>query len=554
MTKLDEIRAEKLVQLARDRFDPDLSEAELKVLRDSAGSLLPEDPEDGAARPAIRPGLVRWLATDTEASANIDPGGLRILGATILGPLNLRGARVAVIISCFRCTFSGEIDLRSAETRGILFTECTAPQTGIRGDRLLTHGPLLFRRCQFGGQIRMLGVHIEGNLDGSGAELTSGGISLALDRAEIAGNVVLASDHAGAGDGPDRTDRFLSSGTIRLNNARIAGQLMCSGAKLAGDGRALVLDGAEIQGSVYLDKGLDAAGAISLAGSKIAGDLAFSGARIATVYCANMDLLRDLIWQGIEKSDQTRLFLGGARMRNLRDDRASWPNKGEVDLDGLTYEELTLHEPPTSEEVRNSAYGSELPLVAEERIEWLMLQPRDQQSEPQPWMFLFKHLVAKGDRKGANHVLYIFRRLEARKSWLLWRWYRYLFAWLEEAPQRIGWFIGLTLLLFTCIFWHAGAKGALAPTEKDAYEAFVSGKRMPAVYPTLNPFIYTLENALPLVRLGQDDKWAPDPRFPSKNFSTNYWFLMWTRWVLVIWGWFQAGILGAAIVERFKPK
>jgi hypothetical protein len=26
------------------------------------------------------------------------------------------------------------------------------------------------------------------------------------------------------------------------------------------------------------------------------------------------------------------------------------------------------------------------------------------------------------------------------------------------------------------------------------------------------------------------------------------------RWILVVLGWFQAGILGAVIIERFKPK
>ncbi len=129
---------------------------------------------------------------------------------------------------------------------------------------------------------------------------------------------------------------------------------------------------------------------------------------------------------------------------------------------------------------------------------------------------------------------------------------RIAFAWLEEAPVRILWFVAITLLVFTTIFWNAGANGALAPTEKDAYEAFTHGNPMPAAYPTLNPFIYTLENALPLAKLGQDDKWAPDRRYPSNDWTTNYWFLMWMRWVLEVWGWLQAGILGAALATRFK--
>lgn len=74
----------------------------------------------------------------------------------------------------------------------------------------------------------------------------------------------------------------------------------------------------------------------------------------------------------------------------------------------------------------------------------------------------------------------------------------------------------------------------------------------PAVYPTLNPFIYTLENAVPLVKLGQDEKWAPDRRYPGTNWFTNYWFLVWSRWLLILSGWIQATILAAALADRFK--
>ena len=75
---------------------------------------------------------------------------------------------------------------------------------------------------------------------------------------------------------------------------------------------------------------------------------------------------------------------------------------------------------------------------------------------------------------------------------------------------------------------------------------------MPASYPVLNPFVYTLENAVPMVKLGQDDKWAPDRRHPGKAWFTNYWILVWARWMLILSGWFQATVLAAALSGRFK--
>ena len=435
----------------------------------------------------------------------------------------------------------------------------------------MIHGPFLFRRCRFGEEIRMLGVRIDGNLDGSGASLTSSGISLGLDRAEIAGNVVLSYQQAEVGDVPEEKYLFTSSGTIRLNNARVGGQLRCSGAKLATEGNALVMDGAEIQGTVYFDKGLDTGGAISMAGSKIAGDLAFSGARIATVYCANMQLLCDLIWLRIQESDQTRLFLGGARVRNLRDDRLSWPNQGEIDLVGLTYEELTLHDPPTSEDVRKNAYAFELPLIARERIEWLMLQLPVRRIEPQPWMQLRDLLERKGDHKGAKYVLFRFRCLQAQKSWILWRWLKIAFAWLEENPFRIVLSIALTLLIGTSIFTWGGRKQAMIETARyqpnmvrsyDEANKPVPREPVSDHYPHFQPFVYTLENAVPLIKLGMDEKWAPNPSpefcqpwFPRLRllyFLSTYGWLNFWRWALIVWGWVQATILAASVAERFR--
>jgi hypothetical protein len=162
-------------------------------------------------------------------------------------------------------------------------------------------------------------------------------------------------------------------------------------------------------------------------------------------------------------------------------------------------------------------------------------------------------LERKGDRKGAKYVLFRFRCLQAQKSRILWRWLKVAFAWLEENPLRILCTMTFAVLLGWLVFGYAGAKGAIAPTESEAYKAFISGKSMPAAYPTLNPVVYSLENAVPLMKLGQDEKWAPDRRYPGTNWFTNYWFLMWARWLLILSGWVQATVLAAALSGRFKP-
>jgi hypothetical protein len=67
-----------------------------------------------------------------------------------------------------------------------------------------------------------------------------------------------------------------------------------------------------------------------------------------------------------------------------------------------------------------------------------------------------------------------------------------------------------------------------------------------------------------LVKLGMDEKWMPDPKhkpqpwFPQfrwldwLGWFNSYWFLVASRVLLIFLGWFQAGVLGAVLLRRFK--
>jgi len=159
MILLDEIRATRLLLLAHDRFDPDLTDAELKVLRDSASSLDPEEPEAGAPRPLIRVEFVRWLVTDQDATSNIDPKGLRVYGVTLPSKLDLGKCRVAFAIDFFRCTIKGEVNLQFAEAAGLSIVDCTVDGS-ILADGINIRGALFFRNSIFFGEIRLVASQI----------------------------------------------------------------------------------------------------------------------------------------------------------------------------------------------------------------------------------------------------------------------------------------------------------------------------------------------------------------------------------------------------------
>jgi hypothetical protein len=478
-------------------------------------------------------------------------------GVKSIGTIRMPGARI-----------SGDLDCTGAELKVENQEALIAEGAEIGGS--------VFLRGDFtsSGRIDLDNTRISGNLDCSGASLkVKGGDALSADGAEIGGNIFLR-------------DAFTSSGLINLRGARIKGDLNCSKAKLGAEGNdALNANRAEIDGNLLLREEFESSGRIFLHSAKIGGQLSFAGAKVVEISCRNLCLSGDLAWVGIRVTDETSLDLAGARIKNLRDDRESWPKEGKLDLDGLVYEEVTLNDRPSLEQIKARHWTKELPLVAKERIKWIMLQNRERRSEPQPWMQLRELLEKKGDRKGAKYALFRFNCLKAQKSWILWRWLRKYFAWLEEKPLRILWTIAGVVVLGTIIFWVADSKQAMMETVRILPTAAVDENRcaqqnmrgqednnkhtdwckanpVSAHYPPFNPFVYSLENSLPIVRLGMDDRWMPskddkftEPWFPNhpklKRFN-YYGFLVFCRWFLILFGWVQATVLVAALSHHFR--
>src|SRR6516225_7523910 len=103
-----EDQAGELEKLARARFG-NLSHGELALLRAAPrGKLAPcgescdtYDPTNDPARAEawgqqreVRAELIRWLCTDLDAAARVDPRGLQLLGAAVVGELDLSFVKV----------------------------------------------------------------------------------------------------------------------------------------------------------------------------------------------------------------------------------------------------------------------------------------------------------------------------------------------------------------------------------------------------------------------------------------------------------------------------
>jgi hypothetical protein len=242
-----------------------------------------------------------------------------------------------------------------------------------------------------------------------------------------------------------------------------------------------------------------------------------------------------LFWQGVEV---TSLDLIDASVGALVDDEKSWPSKGNLFLDGFVYGHLS----------------GKSPRDAKTRLKWL---ERQDPFRPQPYRQLAKVLREAGDDSGARNVLFGMERRRRQvedRSWYARAW-GWLLKWTIGYGFHPGWAIW-GLLLLTALGWglfrHGYFSGAMAPTDKDAYHCFRDNRQLPDHYQRFTASVYSLENSLPFVNLGQKDHWAPDPN------QQGWWrlasFLRGFRWGQVLVGWllatlFVAGVTGVVRKE-----
>jgi hypothetical protein len=611
--KLDAIRAQKLIELAHQRFSENLNEAEQRVLHDSARSSSPVITEDNCGLPPIRAKFVRWMIGDEEAHKFIDPRGIRIWCATLVGELSLSDCHIPFPLDFRRCDFPELLSLVAAETRQISLIGCTV-RKGISADRINMDGSCVMRWIESFGEIRFHGAKINGHFECAGSQIMVSGNGITLDQTAVQGSVLLKPAREGTLQTP-----FRSSGCVHMNNASVKGDIdctgailllgpdnkedsalcldrttiggsldltsgfrtnrtvravdtviqnsfQCRGAQLSENGIALNINRAQIGGSAFFDSGFQASGDSNLSNIQVKNDLSFNGSRIGRIICEGARVGGDLIWINVHDAPHTKRYLNisGSTVQDIIDDEVSWPAKGNLLLNGLIYQDVDLHLPQDSDSVNTTSLPPAIAFDLEKRIEWLKLQKPDDQLKPQPWLQLARHQKETGRDRSAKRVIFLFKCVKAASSWLPVRIPRILFAALEERPSWIFVPICICLLFGSLFFWQGGQMRAMAPTSTDAYVAWTQSRLTTEAYPRFNGVEYTLENGLPIFKLGQNDTWAPDQHYTPLNWFPRHPCLAWTAWLssygflsglrifLNLIGWFQAIILGFALTNRFK--
>jgi hypothetical protein len=426
------------------------------------------------------------------------------------GEVSLVGTQIGGDIACPGGTFKNPggdaLSADRADVRGSLFLN-----TGFRAD----------------GTVRLLGAQIGGNLDcRSGTFKNPGKDALSTDGADVGGGVFLS-------------DRFSAEGEVRLLNAQIGGNLECTGGTFKNPGGdALSADRANVKGTVSLSEGFSAEGAVRLPGAQIGGNLECCGGRLSEVIAENAAVGGTLFWRSVEATEAMWLNLTNASAGSLIDDEKSWPGEGNLLLDGFVYGHIS----------------GESPRDAKTRLRWM---ERQDPFTPKPYRQLAKVLRETGDDSGARKVLFEMERRRRKAEGR--SWHARLGGWLLELTIGYGIYplraivgLGLLTVVGWGLFWLGYSSGAMAPTDKDAYCFFHAQGRPPDYYQRFTASVYSLENSLPFVNLGQKDHWTPDPNPEGSPRMPG--FLRWLRWVQVLLGWllatlFVAGVTGVVRKE-----
>jgi hypothetical protein len=261
------------------------------------------------------------------------------------------------------------------------------------------------------------------------------------------------------------SDNFTVDGEVNSISASIAGDLDCSAGVFA-PGSSLVAERATI-GGIFWWTGIKA---------------------------ARRDADHPKLAQNAQGLPVT-LDLLGASVASIVDDKDSWPEEGNLTIDGFTYNALVNG-----------------PGDAETRLLWLHRQDRgtDGTDVPtQPYEQLAKVLRGAGDEQGARKVLIAMEDDLLAYGKLSWpsrverEILKYTVAYGYRPWYALPWSFGL--ILFGYLLFGLGYQsGVIAPTDKKTYD------EAPSSYQRFNAFVYSLDTFLPIINLGLKDKWMPN--------------------------------------------
>lgn len=518
------------------------------------------NPDFVCGMPAIQATTIRALCLGAWDNLNVDPKGLYLSEVRIEGILDLSFVMSFIPLRLLRCNVAKRMVLFQADFP-LIYLSGSRLEGGIRADRLRVRGSL---QCRKGftsvKPVRLLGANIGEDLSFRNGRVFRDGedrnrSALLASRAVVTGRVTFDNG-------------FRAKGPIRLDGAKIGGNLTFAGAHLDGDGsecltvRRSIVEGNVICRNIFSER----------------GDSIFIGTRINGQFD-----WRPIHWDG-------ELSMAHARVGQWRDNwrGTSWDCSGSPSLDLTDFAYDSFY---ADDEVLNDATS---------RIHWVQHSLADG-FMPGPYEVLATTLRKAGDEDGAKTVALEKHRHQTRyrsrrdvTPWMVFRLGKSLVGFVLDwtigygyRPWRGVGLLAAAFLLGTAFFAMGGptangGPGVIKPavpvtimqdlnrrspcTTPDGKDC---GKRLPDTgaiarhdfrydlppeYTPFHPAWYSLDTLVPLVDLGQEKSWSPSPIGNTWRDDPAGWSLLYYLYAHILAGWILTTLTVVALTGLIKKE
>jgi len=458
-----------------------------------------EDPEQGGAwgpERTVRAEVLRTLMLSGQAAEG-EVAALRVDGARITGPLDVRYGAVPNAVRLMGCHFEQAPSFYGAEIRQLNLSESYLP--GLEAATIRCSGVLRLTDCRIPGQVRLGGARIAGALFMDRARLGSDGAGDERGQILHLNHSVIEDDVWAPG--------LVTNGSVRMHGAKISGMVNLEGASLSHPGETALDAQTLTVGSDLLARRLHAEGMVNLRGARIPGQIDLTRARLSN---PGGTALR------ASSCTATEIWF-----------RETEPIKGIVNFRRSQFDTLyaTPEVWPDVVRLENLSYGTLAPpLPANQRLP--LLEREEEGYAPHGYEQLaaaYRHI---GDDAAARTVQLAKLRHHRRTL----PWYLKTWGFLQDATVGYGfrplraaaWLVAL-LAVGSIVF------GIQPPDVLKKGEA-----------PDFNPFFYTLDLLLPIIDFGQEKAFKP---------QDGYQYLAYT---LIIAGWVLATTIAAGITRAIS--
>ena len=564
-----------MVGLAAGQF-PNLTRAEREMLQYADRSNLvrgnfavagtsanPDDPSNDPAKADkwphdrdIRAELIRWLFVEPAAASQVDPIGVRVMGANVIDSLNLELVHQSFGLALERSRIREPMDLGGADIEFLDLNGSHTREVFAAGVRL-PQGATLCCGFDAAGQVFFGNSRLGSDFDARGGSFH---FSDAIPDAPWAAERPALFMGVAKVEGPIWLSAgFKADGAVDVNAVECV-VLVASGGNFHNPGKtAFNAQGINISTSAALWKsgslnGMEADGMVLFDGGKVDGYFLASGAKFVGkesepqgLSAQGLSVGRAFVWQNVEMKNGATLDLRGATVNGLVDDETSWPRPNRLALDGFVYHDF--FSPPTD---------------ARSRLRWIRLGEGKHPAwmnvpagfRTQPYRELAKVLRERGDEAGAREILIAAdeqRYAQTGELSRVWGWFlKWTIGYGHRPLLTIMWSFAVVVLGWACVSIGKAAS-VMRPTYPEN-----TPPHEEVHYQKLHPLLYSLDVFLPFVNLHQEHYWWPDGdaagdchvfnwRIGVRGSLVEYYL-----WAQIIAGWLLSAIFVAGVTGLIR--